>query len=1269
MLIRSLNVAKYGVCRDTDINDIKDDLVVVYGPNEAGKTTCMEFIRGVFYGLSNDGRDKYVRGDSEDVFGGSVSIDSGDGQSCVVSRELTIKDGKSREKLDILIGGQLHSATTMNRDLLKGVDQDVFRNVFTVGLDELQHLNTLNATDAAEFLYEMTTGMDRVSLGEVLRGVTQTRRSIFDRGQAGSEIQLLQTRIEQLALSIHNERPQLEAWSQLRNELRAGKQDIERIGVESDAMRRSVKLFELATTTRDVWIQRREALKQLEDMPGLSEGIAEIAAADSLQQLRAWESERVSLSEEIEELAEKVGAVRVQIDMVPNNADVASNAVRIHAICEHASWLVSLQDQVASLKIVVAEHSSGNDFDISTGLLDRIAGPMPDVDHHILRSVSQAETELKFADERHAEQALLVDHDRVEFKDVDRAWMDLIVANAPQLINEPGQSSHSTTVGRNEMGFESLIADSGSAIRVLRTRLALDDQQQRLQREIESTENSIATISGGLPTGKVLVTSAGLTVAGFVAVAVGFVFYDVFSIGASAATLIGILGMISIVAGVGYRILDLASRKQEEVAVTSRQSLLNRQISQCHADITAIESINDLSGASWDIQLCDLQERHSVLELMVPVLGKLKTADARLQLSRARLADFKRYADEAEQSWANALVQQGLPAGMRPSDVHAIATNLDVIAKRKRRLDDRKAELARREAELADLVNRIEQLLIDLDTQPESLEPAAQIRQLSRLLNEQRESKQQRKLLKKTTRKLKKQRNKIIGRRQDLQTSLNRIFIRAGVSDLAELVQLSRSHCEVLELKSQCDDASGVIRQQLEGKEFDVNDLYAVLDGHDGSELKGEIERLSGLICEASETLARLHEEQGQKKQELQQLLDDPSLAAAKLELTVVRQQLDDAQRRWRVWAVTEYVLHQVRDVYESERQPETLIDGGQWLSKISNGKYIRIWTPLDEDALYVDDDNGQTWGVDMLSRGTRESVFICLRLALVNSYTKRGVRLPLILDDVLVNCDAERAKHGVAMLRDFAEQGTQVFFFTCHSHLTEEFESVNADVRELPLRNDVVAPDIQRFSSASTEGVSDPSVAEASLQELDLSEIAVLNGTDEDNIELSEEELSEEELSEEELSEEELSEEELSEEELSEEELSEEELSEEELSEEELSEEELSEEELSTEQEIKGVERLLGAVAVKMEQASTDLDSSSAFNDRRSANLDIGELVTRAIDESRVAEQFDEIEIIDEDDCETRIGGINEEADEVEDARDEYWDADDIEDEDGLAA
>ncbi len=82
-----------------------------------------------------------------------------------------------------------------------------------MGLDELQHLNSLNATEAAEFIYEMTTGLDRVSLGEVLRGVTQTRRSIFASNYEESEVSRLQRRVEQLDQLVQGDFHQLELWS------------------------------------------------------------------------------------------------------------------------------------------------------------------------------------------------------------------------------------------------------------------------------------------------------------------------------------------------------------------------------------------------------------------------------------------------------------------------------------------------------------------------------------------------------------------------------------------------------------------------------------------------------------------------------------------------------------------------------------------------------------------------------------------------------------------------------------------------------------------------------------------------------------------------------------------------------------------------------------------------------------------------------------------------------------------------------------------------
>ena len=77
----------------------------------------------------------------------------------------------------------------------------------------------------------------------------------------------------------------------------------------------------------------------------------------------------------------------------------------------------------------------------------------------------------------------------------------------------------------------------------------------------------------------------------------------------------------------------------------------------------------------------------------------------------------------------------------------------------------------------------------------------------------------------------------------------------------------------------------------------------------------------------------------------------------------------------------------------------------------MTDDRYVRVWTPLDEDTLLVDDAHGNSLKIEVLSAGTREQVFLAIRLALVSMYARRGAQLPLVLDDVLVNCDAVRAK------------------------------------------------------------------------------------------------------------------------------------------------------------------------------------------------------------------------------------------------------------------
>jgi uncharacterized protein YhaN len=66
------------------------------------------------------------------------------------------------------------------------------------------------------------------------------------------------------------------------------------------------------------------------------------------------------------------------------------------------------------------------------------------------------------------------------------------------------------------------------------------------------------------------------------------------------------------------------------------------------------------------------------------------------------------------------------------------------------------------------------------------------------------------------------------------------------------------------------------------------------------------------------------------------------------------------------------------------------------------------------------------------LSRGSAEQLYLCLRLALASEFARRAESLPLIMDDVLVNFDPERARAVALELAKFSER-RQILIFTCH--------------------------------------------------------------------------------------------------------------------------------------------------------------------------------------------------------------------------------------------
>jgi uncharacterized protein YhaN len=97
----------------------------------------------------------------------------------------------------------------------------------------------------------------------------------------------------------------------------------------------------------------------------------------------------------------------------------------------------------------------------------------------------------------------------------------------------------------------------------------------------------------------------------------------------------------------------------------------------------------------------------------------------------------------------------------------------------------------------------------------------------------------------------------------------------------------------------------------------------------------------------------------------------------------------------------------------------------------------------------------------DAMSEGTRDQLYLALRLASVEHILKRQEPIPFIVDDVLVNFDDQRAVAALLALAELSRM-TQVIMFTHHSHIVElarsSLPATDVFVHELEERSAVLA-------------------------------------------------------------------------------------------------------------------------------------------------------------------------------------------------------------------
>ena len=182
-------------------------------------------------------------------------------------------------------------------------------------------------------------------------------------------------------------------------------------------------------------------------------------------------------------------------------------------------------------------------------------------------------------------------------------------------------------------------------------------------------------------------------------------------------------------------------------------------------------------------------------------------------------------------------------------------------------------------------------------------------------------------------------------------------------------------------------------------------------------------------------------------------LEDDRHLQHLRQDLAGIEEQLQRLDERQRTQAEIESLERELERLRDS-LQPSQIVQEAAAILEAMTDRALRRLRISDRQEVRVEDERGDLVRYSELSRGMRDQVYLSLCLALVAAYRQRGTELPLILHDLFVNIDSDRAQATANVLAQFAGRGHQILLFTRHEHELQLFPPPCARLYTLRERN-----------------------------------------------------------------------------------------------------------------------------------------------------------------------------------------------------------------------
>ncbi len=1077
MYIREIEVDGYGALNNLKLSFGEGRIAVLYGPNEAGKSTLLRFLRSMLYGFPTR-KEPVERG--EPAFGGRhggrlVLEDKGGLQWRIErhaerSGEIRLRDESGTERVV--------AQAEWERLLLGGLSERLFRQLFAVSLNELHELRTLQGEELGNYLYHAGLA-GGASITEARRKLGGELDRLYRPRGSTQEMNRLLAAIKDLEAEIRRSRDGIREYAEATEELARLEQRLAQSGEDLPALRMEAAKLQGALDAREWWLKRGALFAEIADLrAALPDPSAALLPEDAAGK---W-AERRSLRSAV---SVRVASERDALEeLLWRRARLHWDEERLAAFPELAR-LKAIREGVAAKR----EERTGLETEL-VALNDAVRGSLA------LISPQWGEEELAefggmAADREQARELRQAWEEAEKAATTLRAELRRLDRQREVLLDEE------TELGAGEAAEEYAAQETGVSVEFAPATkselLQIWHQAEDARRDYERLaaagrprlpESVVLSRSSA---GKGRGGSSGWLVWVAVAMAVAGLLWPFLPLGGEGLSPLAVLfsaGLLAMSAALAvyvwsrrgneaqrYRENAKASSESEEAYRVS-QNIMNEKLRKLLGNAQAEAAAAHLSESSFGIdeaptaQEADaywiklreaVHEQIGLWEQNDRIRSQRQELQGRMQqlLKERKLIDEdaerqQRLLDELGERWRRWLIARKLPLHLTPGgapELFAAAERGQAALRQRERLEERVHALDRTIGEF----DRSARSLAEKWPPPGGLGAADSqlaVQWLYRIAAEERAAQEAAQQLEAQMEAAADKVRQTEAEQERVEEQVHTLLREFGVASENELEGRIRIDERCRALRREAREMQ--LRLEAGRDEAALAELYELLGKRDEASLAVLVQERQIGLAEAETSRSELLDRRGRLAQELERLRRDAELEDKSQRLRELGDQLEELTERYAVLALADKLIVRTKAVYEEEKQPEVLMRASRYFQRMTDGAYIRIVAPGDSKALYAETKERSLLDSVYLSRGTQEQLYLAMRFALCDAASPEHP-LPLLLDDLFVHFDETRLARTLPVLEELGET-RQALLFTCHRHVAQTIVSGIAGARLITL-------------------------------------------------------------------------------------------------------------------------------------------------------------------------------------------------------------------------